>query len=54
MRKIVYLSPPSPISVKSLERWMETSYLFGIQMLKVGEEESRKKSEANQKHCCFE
>ena len=44
---------PSPNNVESLERWMQTIYLFENQMLEVGEEESRNKSEANQ-NCCFE
>ena len=53
MRKLGYLPAPSPNNVESLERWMQTIYLFENQMLEVGEEESRNKSEANQ-NCCFE
>ena len=34
--------------MESLERWMQTTYLFENQMLEVGEEESRNISEANQ------
>lgn len=49
MRKIGYLPPPSPNNVESLERWMQTRYLFENQMLEVGEEESRNISEATKK-----
>ena len=49
-----YLPPPSPNNVESLERWMQTSYLFENQMQEVGEEESRNISEANQKNGHFE
>ena len=48
MRKLGYLPPPSPNNMESLERWMQTTYLFENQMLEVGEEESRNISEANQ------
>ena len=53
MCKTGYLPPPSPNNVESLERWMQTTYLFENQMLEVGEEKSRNLSEANQ-NCCFE
>ena len=39
MCKTGYLPPPSPNNVESLERWMQTSYLFENQMQEVGEEE---------------
>ena len=48
MRKLGYLPPPSTNNMESLERWMQTTYLFENQMLEVGEEESRNISEANQ------
>ena len=48
MRKLGYLPPPSPNNMESLERWMQTTYLFENQVLEVGEEESRNISEANQ------
>ena len=48
MRKLGYLPPPPPNNMESLERWMQTTYLFENQMLEVGEEESRNISEANQ------
>ena len=53
MCKTGYLPPPSQNNMESLERWMQTTYLFG-KMLEVGEEESRNISEANQKNCHFE
>ena len=54
MCKTGYLPPPSSGHVESLERWMQTTYLFENQMLEVGEEESRNISKANRKNCHFE